>query len=108
MRRPIADSGRHFAAGADELVPYSSIIALRCLPPSWRYGCRELVCRSVSTLVQNRNPLRKDSVRLEPTRVELMSQAQRSRSVLMFVEEIYEDLELWYPRLRLIEAGFRV
>lgn len=25
--------------------------------------------------------------------------------VLAFVDEIYEDLELWYPRLRLIEAG---
>lgn len=27
---------------------------------------------------------------------------------LMFVEDMYEDLELWYPRLRLIEAGARV
>lgn len=26
----------------------------------------------------------------------------------MFVEEIYEDLELWYPKLRLIEAGASV
>jgi protease I len=26
----------------------------------------------------------------------------------MFVEDIYEDLELWYPKLRLIEAGARV
>ena len=24
---------------------------------------------------------------------------------MMFVDDIYEDLELWYPRLRLIEAG---
>ncbi|MBX7166624.1 MAG: type 1 glutamine amidotransferase [Pirellulales bacterium] len=24
---------------------------------------------------------------------------------LFFVDEVYEDLELWYPRLRLIEAG---
>jgi protease I len=24
---------------------------------------------------------------------------------LMFVEDIYEDLELWYPKLRMIEAG---
>jgi protease I len=24
---------------------------------------------------------------------------------LMFVDDIYEDLELWYPKLRLIEAG---
>ncbi len=27
---------------------------------------------------------------------------------LMFVEDIYEDLELWYPRLRLMEAGAHV
>jgi protease I len=28
--------------------------------------------------------------------------------VLILVEDIYEDLELWYPRLRLLEAGSRV
>ena len=28
--------------------------------------------------------------------------------VLMFVDDIYEDLELWYPKLRLIEAGIEV
>jgi protease I len=27
---------------------------------------------------------------------------------LMFVDDIYEDLELWYPKLRLIEAGANV
>ena len=27
--------------------------------------------------------------------------------ILMFVDDIYEDLELWYPKLRLIEAGAR-
>lgn len=27
---------------------------------------------------------------------------------LMFVDDVYEDLELWYPRLRLIEAGGQV
>ncbi|HEY2881258.1 MAG TPA: type 1 glutamine amidotransferase domain-containing protein [Pirellulales bacterium] len=27
---------------------------------------------------------------------------------LMFVDDIYEDLELWYPKLRLIEAGAAV
>ena len=25
--------------------------------------------------------------------------------ILMFVDHVYEDLELWYPKLRLIEAG---
>src|SRR6185295_240117 len=32
----------------------------------------------------------------------------KSRRVLMFVDDVYEDLELWYPRLRLQEAGARV
>ncbi|MGL4465710.1 MAG: type 1 glutamine amidotransferase domain-containing protein [Planctomycetia bacterium] len=30
------------------------------------------------------------------------------RSVLMFVGDVYEDLELWYPKLRLEEAGAKV
>ena len=30
------------------------------------------------------------------------------RRVLVFVGDIYEDLELWYPKLRLIEAGATV
>lgn len=30
------------------------------------------------------------------------------RRVLMFVDDVYEDLELWYPKLRLIEAGAEV
>ena len=28
------------------------------------------------------------------------------KTLLAFVDEIYEDLELWYPKLRLEEAGF--
>ncbi|MCC7374894.1 MAG: type 1 glutamine amidotransferase [Verrucomicrobiales bacterium] len=28
-------------------------------------------------------------------------------SILAFVDDIYEDLELWYPKLRLEEAGYR-
>jgi protease I len=28
------------------------------------------------------------------------------RTLLAFVEDVYEDLELWYPKLRLEEAGF--
>jgi protease I len=28
--------------------------------------------------------------------------------ILCFVGDIYEDLELWYPKLRLIEAGYTV
>lgn len=30
------------------------------------------------------------------------------KRILMFVEDIYEDLELWYPKLRLQEAGAHV
>ncbi len=32
----------------------------------------------------------------------------KSRRVLTFVDDVYEDLELWYPKLRLIEAGAEV
>ncbi|MDB6030590.1 MAG: intracellular protease, PfpI family [Verrucomicrobiales bacterium] len=31
-----------------------------------------------------------------------------SKTVLTFVDDIYEDLELWYPKLRLEEAGYAV
>ena len=30
------------------------------------------------------------------------------QQILMFVGDLYEDLELWYPKLRLIEAGAAV
>lgn len=30
------------------------------------------------------------------------------QNILVFVGDIYEDLELWYPKLRLIEAGANV
>jgi protease I len=30
-----------------------------------------------------------------------------SKSILIFVDEVYEDLELWYPKLRMEEAGFK-
>ena len=32
----------------------------------------------------------------------------RKQRVLVFVEQLYEDLELWYPKIRLIEAGMDV
>lgn len=31
-----------------------------------------------------------------------------SPAILMFIGEEYEDLEVWYPKLRLIEAGYQV
>ena len=37
-----------------------------------------------------------------------MEVALRDRRVLILVGEIYEDLELWYPKLRLQEAGAEV
>jgi protease I len=39
---------------------------------------------------------------------QLESSPLAGRSILMFVGDIYEDLELCYPRLRLIEAGAQV
>ena len=30
------------------------------------------------------------------------------KRILAFVDDVYEDLELWYPRLRLEEEGWRV
>ena len=34
-----------------------------------------------------------------------MSEPLAGRRILVLVGDIYEDLELWYPKLRLIEAG---
>ena len=32
----------------------------------------------------------------------------KGKKILMFVDDVYEDLELWYPKLRLIEEGAEV
>ena len=32
----------------------------------------------------------------------------KNKTVLAFLDDIYEDLELWYPKLRLEEAGYRL
>jgi protease I len=37
-----------------------------------------------------------------------MDQPLVGKRILMFVGDIYEDLEVWYPKLRLIEAGAEV
>lgn len=34
--------------------------------------------------------------------------ADNKGSILVFVDDIYEDLELWYPKLRLEEDGWKV
>ncbi|WP_339911560.1 type 1 glutamine amidotransferase domain-containing protein [Symmachiella dynata] len=36
------------------------------------------------------------------------TQPLANKRILIFVGDIYEDLELWYPKLRLIEAGAAV
>jgi deglycase len=38
----------------------------------------------------------------------MTDQPLSGRRILTFVGDIYEDLELWYPKLRLIEAGAEV
>ena len=38
----------------------------------------------------------------------MSSQTLIGKRILIFVGDIYEDLELWYPKLRLIEAGAEV
>lgn len=38
----------------------------------------------------------------------MSDQCVKNKTILMFVGNIYEDLELWYPKLRLIEAGAKV
>ena len=38
----------------------------------------------------------------------MKNQPLSGRRILMFVGDIYEDLELWYPKLRLTEAGAKV
>jgi protease I len=37
-----------------------------------------------------------------------MEFALHGKRILVFVGDIYEDLELWYPKLRMIEAGAQV
>ena len=37
-----------------------------------------------------------------------MSELLAGKRILMFVDDVYEDLELWYPKLRLLEAGAAV
>lgn len=37
-----------------------------------------------------------------------MPSSLAGQSILMFVGDIYEDLELWYPKLRMMEAGAQV
>ncbi|NMB80965.1 MAG: type 1 glutamine amidotransferase [Ignavibacteria bacterium] len=32
----------------------------------------------------------------------------KNKKILMFVDNVYEDLELWYPKLRLMEEGATV
>lgn len=38
----------------------------------------------------------------------LLMEVDAMQKVLILVDDIYEDLEFWYPRIRLEEAGFRI
>ena len=38
----------------------------------------------------------------------MSAKAMSDKRILIFVDDDYEDLELWYPRLRLTEAGCHV
>ena len=38
----------------------------------------------------------------------MIDQPLTGKRILLFVADLYEDLELWYPRLRLLEAGAEV
>ena len=37
-----------------------------------------------------------------------MSSPLSNQRILVIVGDIYEDLELWYPKLRMLEAGAEV
>ena len=37
-----------------------------------------------------------------------MDKKKPTKSILILAEDIYEDLELWYPKIRLTEAGYKV
>jgi protease I len=43
--------------------------------------------------------------RLITNRRDFAMSTLRDKRILMFVDDVYEDLELWYPKLRLTEAG---
>ena len=53
-------------------------------------------------------PVTTDGGLLLLTNEETMDRPLAEKRILIFVGEIYEDLELWYPKLRLIEAGAEV
>jgi protease I len=36
----------------------------------------------------------------------MSSEVKNNKPLLAFLDDVYEDLELWYPRLRLMEAGY--
>jgi len=45
------------------------------------------------------------STQLTSTQLTSTQRILQGGKVLAFVDDIYEDLELWYPKLRLVEAG---
>jgi hypothetical protein len=47
-------------------------------------------------------------VQLGMTKTACKVGASLMKSLLAFVEDVYEDLELWYPKIRLEEEGWEV
>jgi protease I len=66
----------------------------------------------MSALIAGRD--RKASLRVNPERrftsvaadLTLDYNGVMNRAILAFLDDVYEDLELWYPKLRLQEAGY--
>lgn len=72
-------------------------------------GVKFKVCQSFFTLVLlivQKSKLIGNNLN-ERSGEDIMGQLDGKR-ILMFVDYLYEDLELWYPRLRLIEEGAQV
>ena len=53
-----------------------------------------------------RHPLNRTSANLMSKPAEFCSNKSMQKAILAFVDDVYEDLELWYPLLRLQEAGY--
>jgi protease I len=55
-----------------------------------------------------RSPCHQISIALELEPAEFLENKSRmqNRTLLAFVDDVYEDLELWYPKLRLEESGY--
>ena len=70
---------------------------------------RKIAGPCVLLKVSRRNSMGKYKVVAQEERqTKIMDTPLAGKRILTFVGDIYEDLELWYPKLRLIEAGASV